>query len=73
MGAGGPSTNKARRKRKGYWGEPAVAPDRGGNTVFRGSTFHQPPRQVNAGVRETEMGRWLLHLNGKFETMDLQP
>src|SRR5262245_25487799 len=33
---------------------PAVAPDRGGMTVFQGSTSHQPPRQVNFTVlRET--------------------
>ncbi len=31
-------------------GEPAVAPDRGGITVFQGSTSHQPPRQVNSVV-----------------------
>ena len=31
--------------------EPAVAPDRGGMTVFQGSTSHEPPRQVNGGVR----------------------
>src|SRR5262249_7547353 len=31
--------------------EPAVAPDRGGITVFRSSTSHQPPRQVNGVVR----------------------
>ena len=32
-------------------GEPAVAPDRGGMTVLRSSTSHQPPRQVNFFVR----------------------
>src|ERR1700722_5552782 len=31
--------------------EPAVAPDRGGITVFQGSASHQPPRQVNGVVR----------------------
>jgi hypothetical protein len=30
--------------------EPAAAPDRGGITVFQGSTSHQPPRQVSIGV-----------------------
>jgi hypothetical protein len=32
-------------------GEQAVAPDRGGMTVFRDATPHQPPRQVNGVVR----------------------
>jgi hypothetical protein len=32
--------------------EPAVAPDRGGITVFQSSTSHQPPRQVNRVVRQ---------------------
>jgi len=31
--------------------EPVAAPDRGGITVFQGSTSHQPPRQVNGIVR----------------------
>gem|GEM_PF-765721 len=31
--------------RVAYAREPAVAPDRGGITVFRGSVSHQPPRQ----------------------------
>src|SRR5262245_48553288 len=31
--------------------EPAVAPDRGGTTVFHGSKSHRPPRQVNVVVR----------------------
>src|SRR5262249_6275595 len=37
--------------------EPAVAPDRGGITVFQGSASHQPPRQVNGVVRPPEATR----------------
>jgi hypothetical protein len=37
--------------RKSGRAESAVAPARGGITVFQGSTSHQPPRQVNGGVR----------------------
>jgi formylglycine-generating enzyme required for sulfatase activity len=35
--------------------EPRVAPDRGGLTVFRGSIFDQPPRQVNGIVRPSKL------------------
>lgn len=32
--------------------EPAVAPDRGGITVFRGSSSHQPPPRVSCYVSQ---------------------
>ena len=35
----------------GRCAEPAVAPGRGGITVFQGSSSHQPPQQVNGVVR----------------------
>src|SRR5687768_14457697 len=39
-----------RKKDSEFCAEPAVAPDRGGIAVFRSSTLHQPPRQVNGIV-----------------------
>src|SRR5262245_34822930 len=36
--------------------EQTVAPDRGGISVFQGSTSHQPPRQVNGSVRRRRLG-----------------
>jgi hypothetical protein len=48
--------------------EPAVAPDRGGITVFQGSTSHQPPRQLNVsfGHRRTSvMIAFVVSVNGQ--------
>src|SRR5687768_3895847 len=64
MARGGPVILTVCPHVEGIAGEPAVAPDRGGITVFLGSTSHQPPRQVNGGVRPLCLTDYLPHHRG---------